>query len=93
MVVKQPLSAEKPAVILILTKYEKVLRFKSACYTFCVTTFLCSGSKHKKNYSVFGKYLWCILFTPKRFAVYFGYLGLKGKVPRIGKTLKRVRPA
>ena len=92
MVVKQPLSAEKPAVILILTKYEKVLRFKSAYYTFCVITLYAVGVS-TKNYSVFGKYLWCILFTPKRFAVYFGYLGLKGKVPRIGKTFKRVKPA
>jgi hypothetical protein len=23
----------------------------------------------------------------------FGYLGLKGRVPRIGKTFKRVKPA
>jgi len=75
MEVKQPLSAEKLTVIVILTKYEKVLRFKSTCYTFCVI-FLYAVGVSTKNFSVFGKYLWCILFTPKRFAVYFEYLGL-----------------
>ncbi|NAZ29587.1 MAG: hypothetical protein GU354_00215 [Caldimicrobium sp.] len=52
MVVKQPLSsAEKPAVILILTKYEKVLRFKSAYYTFCVITLYAVGVSTKKFFS------------------------------------------
>jgi hypothetical protein len=93
MEVKQPLSAEKPAVNLILTKYGKVLRFKSACYTFCVITLYAVGVSTKKFFLVFGKYLWRILFTPKRFSVNFGYLGLKGKMPRIEGTFKKVKPA
>jgi hypothetical protein len=48
----------------LLTKYEKVQDLKVPR-----VRNVCSGSKYKKNFSVFGKYLWRILFTPKHFSV------------------------
>ena len=60
--------------------------YTRAWYTSYVITLYAVGVSTRKFFSGFGKYLWCILFTPKRFSVNFSYLGLKGKVPKIGKT-------
>jgi hypothetical protein len=78
MVVKQPLSAEKPAVILILTKYEKVLRFKSACYTFCVITLYAVGVSTKKFFSFWEVFMVHTIHS-KAFLGLFWIFGFVGK--------------
>jgi len=63
--------------------------YTRACYTSCVIT-LYAVVVSTKNFSVFGEYLWCILFTLKRFSVNFGYLGLKWEAPKIRKEVKYI---
>jgi len=56
----------------LFTKYGKVQDLKVSAKLFVFLPFMQWGGKHKKNFSVFGKYLWCILFTLTSFKPLIG---------------------